>query len=378
MVKEKGPGSTGEYTRYLRQISNQKLAKSDTDNQNTIASRMSGVSGNPFGELTQNSFLYRFRIPRTIRTVESYIINSVINNRNTIGGIAFDNNGFLYFTENFGNKFNRLNLASGVVTTLLDNTTTPPLNRPKGLEFDSSGNCIYITNSFNNNIIRYDITTSTSTIYVTSGLSFPSATRFSNGLLYICDTGNRRIKTFNGTTLTTIAGTGAVIFNGDGGALTRNIFPVDLVILGNIIYFTDQFSSHRIRMLRNGIITTFGGSVTPSNNGGYSGDGGLAINAQLNDPAGITYDGESNSIIFSDYSNNRIRSISLNTGIITTIAGAGVAGFTGNGGNSLNARLFGPGVLRVYNNNIYITDQDTSSTSTIRVLTPQYKTTTSF
>ena len=378
MVKEKGPSSSAEYTRYLKQVANQRLAKFDSDNQNVMSSRISGVSSNPFGELTQNSFLYRFRRPNITSSVESYIINSVIENRNTISGIAFDNNGFLYFIEQLANRFNRLNLNTGVVTVLLDNTTTPALNRPSSLDFDRTGNFIYIINRNDNNIIRYNLTNSTAGIYLSSGLLGPNSARFFNGLLYICDTGNCRIKTFDGTTLTTIAGTGAPGFNGDGDALTRQIFPADLIFLEDTIYFTDEDSSHRVRRLKNGIITTIAGSVTPNNNGGYSGDGGLAINAQLKNPTGLTYSRETNSIVFADYANSRVRAINLSTGIITTIAGTNVSGFTGNGGNSLNARLFGPTFITLYNNNIYITDQDSLTISTIRVLNPQYKTTTSF
>lgn len=378
MVKEKGPGSSSEYTRYLKQVAIQRLVKSDTDTQNVGSSRRSGISGNPFGERIQTSVLYRFQIPRTIKTVESYIINSVIGSRNTISGITFDNNGFLYFTENLGNRFNRLNINTGEVTTLLTGASVPPLSRPNGLDFDPTGNCIYISNRNNNSIIRYDLTTSEGSIYLGTGLLNPLMARFFNGLLYICDTGNFRIKTYDGTTLRTIAGIGAVGFNGDGDALTRNMFPTDLLFLGDAIYFTDQFKSHRIRVLRNGIITTIAGSDTPNNDGAYSGDGGLAINAQLKNPANLSYSSETNSIVFSDYSNNRIRAINLSSGIITTIAGTGLLALSGNGGNSLNAGLSGPKPIIVYNNNIYIGDQDNADHSTIRVLNPQYKTTTSF
>ena len=160
--------------------------------------------------------------------------------------------------------------------------------------------------------------------------------------------------------------------------MTRNIFPNDLFVLGDTVYFTDDYGSHRIRALKNGRITTIAGTATPGDNGGYSGDGELAINAQLKEPRSLTYSPETNSIVFSDYANSRIRAVNLSTGIITGLAGTGVPGFTGNGGNSLNARMFGPKPVKVYNNSIYIGDQDSASVSTIRVLKPQYKTTSSF
>lgn len=377
MVKEKGAADSSEYTRYLKQISNQRLAKSDVDTQQLISSRVSIVSNSPFGQSSQNSLLYRFRTLPILTEVEFYIINSVIADRSSIYGITFDNNGFLYFIESVANRFNRLNLSTGVLTTLI---TGSPLNQANGIDFDQSNNCIYIANSSANNILRYNLTTSQldGSPYVGTGLLTPRAVKFFNGLLYICDTGNRRIKTFNGTTLTTIAGTGSFGFNGDGAASSRAIFPTDLIFVKSTLYFVDNFKSHRIRMLKDGTITTVAGSATTNNDGGYSGDGGLATNAQLNSPTGLSYSSETNSIVFTDSDNHRIRAVSLSTGIITTIAGTGVSGFTGNGGNSLDARLRGPKPVIVYNNNIYIGDQDSNLTSTIRVLNPRYKTTNYF
>ena len=85
------------------------------------------------------------------------------------------------------------------------------------------------------------------------------------------------------------------------------------------------------------IITTISGNGTP----GFTGDGGPALNAQLNDPIGLCLDAAGNLYI-GDYGNQRIRKISKATGIITTIAGTGASGFSGDGGPALNATINGP------------------------------------
>lgn len=163
-------------------------------------------------------------------------------------------------------------------------------------------------------------------------------------------------------TITTIAGTGVAGFSGDGGsALSADLFSPVLVTLdasGNI-FFADN-RNHRIRKIDavTGVITTIAGSgpVGPGP-GGFGGDGGLATNAVLNFPNKVTFDLAGNLFV-ADNANHRIRRIDAITGAITTIAGTGVAGFSGDGGLATNAELFGPvSVLIQSNGDILITDQ---------------------
>ena len=130
---------------------------------------------------------------------------------------------------------------------------------------------------------------------------------------------------------------------------------------GNI-YISDG-SNHRIRMVNTaGIITTIAGTGTP----GFSGDGGPASKARVNSPRGIAVDAAGNLYI-ADYSNQRIRVIAAN-GIISTIAGTGANGYAGDGGPASAARLsFPSGVAVDSAGNVYIAD---NQNSVIRKLTP--------
>lgn len=115
-------------------------------------------------------------------------------------------------------------------------------------------------------------------------------------------------------------------------------------------YITDA-ENHRIRKVSNGVITTFAGTGIS----GYSGDGGLAKNAMLSYPVGLVFDSAGNLIV-ADSGNNRIRRIDT-TGTITTIAGTGTAGFGGDGGPALLADLDGPtGLALDAAGNLYFTD----------------------
>ena len=139
--------------------------------------------------------------------------------------------------------------------------------------------------------------------------------------------------------ITTIAGTGVNGYSGDGGlainaALGRGSISVDLS--GNI-YLSD-IDNHCIRKINasDGKINRIAG--TPSPYGGYTGDGGSAINALLNYPSSLKLDPAGN-LVFVDLQNRRIRKIDLSTGIITTIAGNGVLGSGGDGGPAIQAEL---------------------------------------
>lgn len=169
--------------------------------------------------------------------------------------------------------------------------------------------------------------------------------------LYIADSWNNRIRkvdTFG--IITTIAGTGVAGLSGDGGHATdaKLDHPGPICIDFNLnIYFSDG-NNDRIRKIDNsGMITNFAGSVM-----GYSGDGGLAVNAKIYAPYGICLDRNMN-IYFSDVGNNVIRKID-SSGIISTIAGNDTMGYSGSGGLATNASI-NPSFLNIDRyNNIYI------------------------
>lgn len=149
------------------------------------------------------------------------------------------------------------------------------------------------------------------------------------GNIYIADKGNHRIRKVDASgIITTIVGTGTAGYTGDGGAaISATLTEPNRVVVdtaGNI-YIADK-GNYVIRKVNTaGIITTVAGNGTR----GFSGDGGLAINAQLNDPTGVAVDFAGNFYI-SDNGTNRIRKVNT-AGIITTYAGGGSVPFTYDG-----------------------------------------------
>jgi hypothetical protein len=180
------------------------------------------------------------------------------------------------------------------------------------------------------------------------------------GNIYIAEQLNHIIRKVNASSgiVTTIAGNGTSGYSGDGGSATsaqlENPTSISMDSFGNV-YFADC-NNHAIRKITasSGIISTIAGNGTS----GFSGDGGLATNATISQPWGVCLD-DSNNIYFS--SSNRVRKIRASTGIITTVVGIGSFGSSGDGGLATNAQLSFPGGLAVDNSgNIYIADEGNS------------------
>jgi trimeric autotransporter adhesin len=179
-----------------------------------------------------------------------------------------------------------------------------------------------------------------------------------SGNIYIADTYNYRIRIVTKSTgiISTVAGTGSYGYSGDGGQATSAAldYPCGVAVdaSGNI-YIADTYN-YRIRMVTKstGIISTVAGTGSY----GYSGDGGQATSAALNSPYGVAVDASGNIYIADTY-NYRIRIVTKSTGIISTVAGTGSYGYSGDGGQATSAALRSPyGVAVDASGNIYIAD----------------------
>ena len=177
------------------------------------------------------------------------------------------------------------------------------------------------------------------------------------GKLFIADTNNHRIRVVDPSgVITTLAGDGNAGFSGDGGPATgaRLNFPTGVFVDGSgNLFFADR-ENHRVRR-----VDTSGTITTVAGNGvfGYSGDGGPAALAKLAFPSGVFVDGSGVAYI-ADRFNFRIRRVSTG-GTITTIAGNGSSGFGGDGGPAILVSLAFPSA--VYANaagDLFIADRD--------------------
>ncbi|MBK6825693.1 MAG: gliding motility-associated C-terminal domain-containing protein [Chitinophagaceae bacterium] len=184
-----------------------------------------------------------------------------------------------------------------------------------------------------------------------------------NGNIYFSDLGNEVIRCIDPSgIIRTVAGNGlpgdGMPFTGDGGpALNASLYDAQAIATdeeGNL--FIAETAKHTVRMVdRQGIIHTICGQGI--NGAGYSGDGGPARLATLRAPADIVIDREGNLLI-ADIDNHAIRKIDR-SGIIHTIAGDGIAGYSGDGGLATAARLRRPFGLAVdATGNIYIAEEE--------------------
>jgi sugar lactone lactonase YvrE len=205
-------------------------------------------------------------------------------------------------------------------------------------------------------------------VATTSKLNYPAGVAIDkSGNLYIADANNNRVrKVTTAGIITTIAGNGKAGYGGDGRAATgaQLKYPTDVAVdEAGDVYVTDYGNSRIRKITSSGIISTVAGNGTI----GVAGDGGPAYAAQLHDPAGIAVDADGNLYIADKY-NYRVRKIDRQ-GVIMTVAGNGYAGWEGDRGVATNARLNNPaGVTIDADGNLYIADRGNHC---IRKVTPK-------
>ncbi len=296
-------------------------------------------------------------------------------------GLIVDVNGNVYIGDAFNNVVRKVT-PSGIITTIAGTgtagytgdggqATACQLRVPFGVGVDGAGN-IYISDNNNNKIRKINtsgiITTIAGAGYAGYGgdggpataaqISQPDGLAVDNaGNVYLPDGSNHRVRKIDTAgIISTIAGIGTDGYSGDGGAATAAQlgYATDIALddFGNV-YFAD-YRKHCVRKISSaGIITTVAGTGIP----GYSGDGGPATAANLNQPIGLDVDLCGN-IFISDGANNRIRFVSAVTGIITTIAGNGTAGASGDGGPATAATMNVPHAIHHDTlGNIYFVDR---------------------
>jgi uncharacterized protein (TIGR03437 family) len=215
-------------------------------------------------------------------------------------GVAMDANGNLYISDSGHGRVRKINSA-GIITTVAGNgvpgsggdggpATSASLFAPAGIAVDAAGN------------------------------------------LYIADPSVGRVRKVDTSgNISTVAGTGTVGYSGDGGAATsaQILPPIGLAADANgNLYIAESGAGvpHVRKVNSSGIITTYAGSGSSA---GFSGDGGPAVNAQLNTLAGLAVD-KAGNLYIADAGNYRVRKVDT-SGIITTVAGTGQIDLGGNG-----------------------------------------------
>jgi hypothetical protein len=265
--------------------------------------------------------------------------------------------------------------GNGIDATGGDNgqATAASIREPSSLTVDASGN-LYISDLLANRVRKVNVAGVISTFAGTgvagyAGDNGPAtaaklrsnwglATQYGNYLL-ISDLNNFSVRRVSPTNIiSTIAGTGVYAYSGDGGPASSAQLQAPKGIAtdgaGNVYVSGDS----KVRKINtSGVISLFAGYGLSGPTYGYSGDGGPATLAQLSNIFGMATDGAGN-VYICDADNNVIRKVNT-SGIITTIAGNGTAGYGGDGGQATAAMLRHPlGVFVSSSGEIYIADHD--------------------
>ena len=282
--------------------------------------------------------------------------------------VAVDSNGNLFIADWGNNRIRKVD-TNGIITTVAGSgngqyaysfggdggyATNAVLSCPGGVAVDSRDN-LFIVDQFNNRIRKVDTNGIITT--VDTALNSPRAVAVdTGGNLFIADYGYNRIcKMDTNGIITTVAGNDNGGFSaGDGGYATNASlsWPEGVAVDSSGNLFIADFGDNRVRKVdTNGIITTVAGN----GNYGYSGDGGAATNAEMTDAFGVAVDSSGNLFI-ADCENYRIRKVTK-CGIITTVAGYGTQAFFGDGGYATSAGLSSPfGVALDSSGNLFIAD----------------------
>jgi trimeric autotransporter adhesin len=261
-------------------------------------------------------------------------------------GIALDTSGNLYIADSW--NFRVRKVASSNISTVAGNglvsysgdggpAMAAELYYPQGVGIDRSGN-LFISDT-GNGVMRQVSAKGVITTMAGVTVKYPQGIAVDQaGNVYVADSQANLVREIgvNGS-FTTFAGNGSAGYSGDGGPATsaelNGPTAVAVDAAGNV-YIAD-YHNQVIRMVSAGVISTVAGNATA----GYSGDGGPATQASLDSPQGVAVDAAGNLYI-ADTANHVVRKVTAGT--ISTIAGTGAVGFTGDGGPAIDAQLISP------------------------------------
>ena len=305
------------------------------------------------------------------------------------GSVAADGAGNFYIADTFNERIRKVD-AAGVISTIAGSgergyggdggpAAQARLASPLSAAADGAGN-LYFVDAGNHCVRKVDAAGAVSTVAgsgrygyggdggaaVRAQLALPrGAALDAAGNLYIADTENHRVRKVDAAgVISTVAGTGKQGYSGDGGAAVRAqlAFPWGVAADGaGNLYIADR-NNHRIRKVdAAGVVSTVAGS----GQWGYGGDGGAAVRAQLAFPYNAAAD-EAGNLYIADTWNDRIRKVDA-AGVISTIAGSGEMGYSGDGGAAVRARLSYPeDVAADRAGNIYVADSGNNSIRRLR------------
>ena len=271
-------------------------------------------------------------------------------------GLAIDTQGDLFIADYSGNRIRKVDTL-GIITTVAGQgtsgsnagfggdggpATAASLDAPQSVAVDGLGD-LFIADTGNHRVRKVDasgiITTMAGTgtqgfsgdggLATAANLNSPAGVAIdSQGNLFIADGGNNRVRKVDASgNITTVAGNGLSTFGGDGGSATAAGMsgPAGVAVdAEGDLFIVDSLFNFRIRKVTGGIITTVAGNGS----GTDSGDGGSAITAGLAAPDGVAVDAQGDLFISEPL---RIREVT--GGIITTVAGNGIAAYSGDGGS---------------------------------------------
>jgi sugar lactone lactonase YvrE len=314
----------------------------------------------------------------------------------TLSSVALDNAGDVFFADSANNQVFEINAKSGLISVVAGKgdggvfggngswgdggpAVNATVSNPSGIAVDASGN-LYISDSLNNLVRKVDassgiittvagvvsgaVATGNPNLAVNAHLSQPTGNAVdSKGNLYIAESKSSIVEKVDVSTgiISTVAGDGTSGYSGDGGQAVNAQMGVPMAVAvdaaGNL-YIAD-YSNNVVRRVAasSGAITTVAGTGNVANFGDPDfGDGGPAVSADLKWPEFLAVDPAGN-IFISDYANAVVREVNAQTGIIKTVAGNGMSGYTGDGGAATDAEMRQPsGIAIGSTGNLYIAD----------------------